>query len=144
MPCLHEVAELVLLALVDLVDQEDDGYLHLRDFLQEVHVLGWRLAHVRHVEQDVGVGECALRECQHHLLHLVVGLQHARGVGEYHLCLWRVDDAHDAMACGLGLEGRYTDLFAHELVHERALAHIRVAHDVDESCFVLHNDVVVE
>jgi hypothetical protein len=42
------------------------------------------------------------------------------------------------MTSGLGLEGGYRDTLAHQLVHQRGLAHIGIAHDIYESCFMFH------
>ena len=138
MPFLYYVAEAVLLAHVNLVDKYQHGDGHLPYFLEEVHVLLWILYYVCDIEQDVGIGKGRLRECQHGLLELVVGLQDSGCVGEYYLHVVGVDDAHYPVACRLCLEGGYADFLSDELVHECGLSHIGVAHDVYESCLV-HN-----
>ena len=47
--------------------------------------------------------------------------------------LGRIEDAHDAVARGLCLKGCNGDSLAHEEIHERALTHIGVAYDIDET-----------
>ena len=137
-PLLHEVAELRLVTLVNLVDQEDYRYRHLRDLLQKVHVLLRILDDIRHIKQDIGIGQGRLGELEHHLLHLVVRLQHARRVREDDLSILRIDDTHDTVARCLCLESGNAELLTDELVHQCALSDIRIADDVYESCFV-HN-----
>ena len=118
---------------INLIDQHEDGDLELLHFLEEDGVLVGRLHHVGDVEQHVCILQGTLRELEHLLLQLVVGLQHAGRVGEADLHLGRVEDAHNAVARGLCLEGGNADALAHEEVHERALTHIRVAYDIDET-----------
>ena len=47
-----------------------------------------------------------------------------------------IDYAHDTMARGLRLECGNADALAYQLIHQRRLAHIRIAHYVYKSCFV--------
>ena len=54
-PFLHDVAELFLLAHVDLVDEQQHGDGHLLHLVEEVHVLLGVLHHVGDVEQHVGI-----------------------------------------------------------------------------------------
>lgn len=125
-----------LVCLVYLVHQQQHGNGHLPHLVQKVLVLLGVFHHVSDIEQDIGIGQGALREGEHHLLHLVVGLQHARRIRKHNLHVVGVDYAHDAVARGLRLEGGNADALAHQLVHERALAHIGITHNVYESCFV--------
>ena len=127
----------------NLLGEEQHGHIHLLHLAQKVLILVGFLHHVGYVEQHVGILQGRLREGQHFLLQLVVGLEYARCVGEYDLCLFAVDDAHDAVARGLCLEGGDGDALAHEEVHEGRLAHVGVAYDVDKSGFV-HNRCAVE
>jgi hypothetical protein len=83
-----------------------------------------------------------LREVEHRLLELVLWLQHPRSVGVDNLVVGRVDDAHDAMACGLRLRCDDGDAFADEVVHQSRFADVRVADDVDKACFVVFVDDV--
>lgn len=136
MPLLHQVAERLLVALVNLVDKQQHGYCHLPHLLEEVHVLLGILHHVGNVEQHVGVLERRLGEGQHGLLQLVVGFEHARRVREDNLHVVSVDNAHNPVARGLRLKRGYAYTLAHELVHQRRLAHIGVAHYVYESCLM--------
>ena len=45
---------------------------------------------------------------------------------------------HDAVPGGLSLERGDGDAFPHELIHQRALADVWVAYDIDESCLMFH------
>ena len=136
MPALHDVAEGLLVALVYLVDEQQHGYGHLGHLGEEVGVLLGVFHHVGDIEQHVGIGKGRLREGQHHLLHLVVGLEHSGSVREDYLAVVVVDDAHDAVTGGLGLEGSDADALAYELVHQRRFTHVGVAYDIYKSCFV--------
>ena len=127
---------MALVSLVYLVDQQHHRDGHLGHLVQKVAVFLRIFHHIGHIEQHIGICQCRLREGQHHLLHLVVGLEHARRVGEDDLAVFLVYDTHNAVARGLRLEGGDTDALAHQLVHQRALAHIGVAHDVYKTCFV--------
>ena len=72
-------------------------------------------------------------------MELVVGLEHAWRVAEDDLRVIGIDDSHDAVARGLRLEGGNGNAVAHQEVHERGLSHVGIAHDIDESRFmVLH------
>ena len=122
--------------LVNLVNQQQHGNLHLLHLLQEVHVLFRVLHHVGHVEQHVRILQGRFRESQHRLLQLVVGLQHTRGVAEHYLHVVCVDDAHDAMARRLGLERCYGNALSYQLVHERTLTHVGISNDVYKSGLV--------
>ena len=143
MPFLDEVAELfggvIALQHVNLIDEQQHGNLHLTHLLEEVGVFLRLLHHVGDVEQDVGIGQGRLRELQHILLHLVVRLQHARGIGEHNLTVGCVDDAHDTVTGGLRLERRDTNLLADELVHQRRLTDVGVTDDIYETGLMLHN-----
>ena len=143
MPFLHDVAKFLVVAQVDLVDEQQHGNLHLAHFRQEIRILLRIFDHVRDIEQHVGIGQGTLREGQHQLLHLVVGLQHARRVAEDDLHIVRVDDAHDAVSGGLRLERGDADTLAHKLVHQRGLADVRVSYDIYESCFMHISSVVL-
>ena len=118
-PLLDKVAKRLLVAHINLVDEQQNRNLHLRHLLQEIHVLLGVLHHIGHIEQHVGISQRTLRERQHHLLHLVVGLQHTRRIAEDNLHVISVHNAHDAMTRCLSLEGGYRDAFTHELVHQR-------------------------
>ena len=113
-----------------------DNRTEVDDLVQEVLVLRGILYDVSDVEQHVGILQGRLREGEHRLLQLVVGLEHAGRVGEHNLHLGGVHDAHYPVARGLRLERGYGYAFAHELVHQRRLAHVGVAHYVYESCLV--------
>lgn len=128
-----EVFKRLLVGYVDFVDEQEYGHLHAGYLLEKVLVLVGLLHHVGDVEEHVGVLEGALGEGEHLFLKLVVGLEHAGGVAEDYLCVGFVDDAHDAVARGLGLEGGDADALAHEEVHERGFSHVGVSHDVDEA-----------
>ena len=54
-------------------------------------------------------------------------------VGIEHLEILAVDDAHDAVARGLGLAGDDTESLSDEGVHEGGLADIGVADYIDET-----------
>ena len=135
-PALHGVAERLLVALVNLVDEQQHGYCHVLHLVEEVLVLLGVLHDVGDVEQHVGILQRRLRECEHRLLELIVRLEYAGRVREYDLRVFFVDDAHDAVARGLRLERGNADALADKLVHQRRLAHIRIAHYVYKSCFV--------
>ena len=138
MPFLDKGDQLLLVAFVNLVDEQKHGYGHLPYLVEEVLIFLGVFHHIGDVEQDIGIGEGTLREGQHHLLHLVVGFQHTRGVGKDDLHVFRVDDAHDAVTRGLSFKGGYADAFAYQLIHQCGLAHIGVAYNIYKSCLVLH------
>ena len=121
---------------INLIDQQNDWYLHLLNLLQEVHVLLRILHHIRHVEQDISILQGRLRESEHRLLKLVVRLQYAWRVGEDNLHLGGIHDAHDAMSRGLGLKGCNRNTLTNQLVHERTFTYVGISNDIDESCFV--------
>ena len=123
-------------AQVYLVDDHDDGHLHVLDLLYEVAVLVGRLHHVRHIEQHIGILQGGNGELEHLLLQLVVGFQYSRGVREAYLHLGRVQYAHYAVTCGLCLECGYADTLSHKQVHQCGLAHVGVTHYVHETCLV--------
>ena len=136
MPALHSVAERLLVALVNLVDEQQHGYGHALHLVEEVLVLLRVLHYVGDVEQHVGILQRRLRECEHRLLELIVRFKYAGRVREDNLRVLLIHDAHDAVARGLRLERGNADALADELVHQRRLAHIRIAHYVYKSCFV--------
>ena len=136
MPQLNQVAELLLVALVNLVDKQEHRNGHLAHFPKEVHVLFGILYHVGYIEQHISVFKCRLRESQHRLLQFIVRLEHSRGVGEHYLHVVRVDNAHYTVARGLRLECGNAYALAHELVHKRRLAHVRITYNVYKSCLV--------
>ena len=142
MPLLNDFTEtfggVLTLELIDLIDEHKYGDLHLCYLLQEVHVLLRVLHHIRHIEEDVGIGKSRLRELEHVLLHLVVRLQHARSIGEDDLTIIRVDDTHDTVTRRLCLKCGNTNLFADELIHQRRLTDIRIADNVHETGFMCH------
>lgn len=136
MPFLHDVPQLVRVALVNLVDEQEHRNLHLLHLFQEVDVLLRVLNHIGHIKQHVGIRQRTLREGEHHLLHLVVWLQDAGSIGKHDLHVISIHDTHDTMTGGLRLEGSDADTLAHQLIHQRTLSHIRVAHDIYETCFM--------
>ena len=126
----------LLVREVYLVDEHEDGHPETGYLLEEIGVLVGGLHHVGDVEQDVGIHQCALGELEHLLLQFVVGLEHPGGVGEAYLHVGGVEDAHDAVARGLRLEGGNADALTHEEIHECALPHIGIADDVYETRLV--------
>ena len=135
-PLLNGVAECLLVALVNLVDEQKHRNGHLLHLIKKVHVLLWILHNVSHIEQHIGILQCRLREGEHRLLQLVVGFQHTWSIRENYLGIVLVDNAHDAVTRGLRLECGNTDAFANKLIHQRRLANIRIAHYIYKSCFV--------
>lgn len=121
---------------VYLVDENQHGHAHLSYFFDEIGIFVGRFHHISHVKQHIGILQGALGEMKHLLLQLVVRLEHTGGVGEADLHLWRIEYAHNAVARSLCLEGGNRDALAHEEVHERGLAHIRVAYYIYETGFV--------
>ena len=67
MPALYNSCKLIVAAgqLVDLVDEQDDGGVHLLHFLQELHVLLGVLYHIGYVEKHVGILQGRLGEGKH-------------------------------------------------------------------------------
>ena len=57
MPFGDERAERLLVALVYLVDEQDDGDGHLLHLLQKFHVLLRILHHISDIKQHVGIGQ---------------------------------------------------------------------------------------
>ena len=127
MPLAYQLFQLRRVARIDFVDEQQHGNLlavdaaqgELLNFMQKVGVLVRLLHGVCDVKQHIGILQSSFGKCEHRLLQFVVRLQNARGVGEDDLRLWLIDDAHDAMACGLRLEGGNADALAHEEIHER-------------------------
>ena len=136
MPLLHQLANGLLVARINLVDDQDDRNGHRPHLLKKVGILLRVFHHISYIQQDVSVGQGRFRESQHVLLHLVIGFQHARSVGEHNLHVVGIHDSHDAMPGGLGLERCNGDALAHQLVHQRRLAHVWVAHNVYKTCLV--------
>ena len=136
MPQLDDFFQFLLVAEVNLIDKHQHGYGHLAHLLQKVLVLVGLFHHVGDVEQHVGILQRRLGEGEHGLLQFVVGLKDTGRVGEDNLHVVGVENAHDAVARGLRLEGGDRNALAHKEVHERGLADVRVAHDVYETGFV--------
>ena len=136
MPLLYSVAKGLLVALVYLVDKQEHRYRHLLNLVEKVHILLWILHHVGNVEQNICVLQSRLREGQHRLLELVVGFQHTRGIREHYLSIVLIDNTHDTVARGLRLECGNAYTLANKLIHQRRLAHIRIANYVYKTCFV--------
>ena len=118
---------------VYLVDDQQDRDCLFGHFGQEGGIFFGALHHVGDVYQDVGIGEGAFALAQHRLLQFVLGREDAGGVREDNLVVGGVDDAHDAVACGLGLGGYDGHALAYEVVHQCRLADVGVAYDVDET-----------
>ena len=57
MPLLHDVTEMLLIGLVDLVDQQQHRDFHFPNLFQKVEVLFRVLHHICDIEQDVGIGQ---------------------------------------------------------------------------------------
>ena len=91
------------------------------------------LIDVRHHEQDIGILEGRFDKLHHAFLKLVSGVEHAWGVAVDNLVVVFVDDAHDAVARGLGLGIDDAQTFTHKAIHQRAFADVGRPHDVDES-----------
>ena len=135
-PRLDEFHDTRLIRQVDFVDQHQDRHLHALHLRDEVGVFVGLLHHIRHVEQHIGVLQRTFGEGEHRLLEFIVGFQHARGVREDDLRIVGVDNAHNAVARGLRLEGCDRNALAHEQIHERGFADIGIADDIDETGFV--------
>ena len=89
--------------------------------------------HVGHHQQHVRILQGGLDKLHHALLQLVGGVEDARRVAVDNLIGIFVDDAHDAVTCGLGLRIDDAQTFPHQTVHQRAFAHVGGAHNVDEA-----------
>lgn len=136
MPLLHDITQFLRVALVNLIDEQEHRYSHLLYLFEEVDVLLRILDDIGDIKQDIGISQCTLRESEHHLLHLVVWLQDARGIRKHDLHIIGIHDTHDTMTSGLRLEGSDADTLAHQLIHQRTLTHIRVTHDIYKTCFM--------
>ena len=132
LPVSYLVLDGLLVAEVDFVDGQDDRSLTFDDFSEHLLVFEG-LANLGHQQEEVGVFEGAIDEAHHLLVQLVVGIDDAGGVGIDYLEVFAIDDAHDAVAGGLGLAGDDAEPFAHEGVHEGGLTHVGVADDVYKS-----------
>ena len=104
MPFVDKFFQPFLVGQVYLVDEQQHGDVHLFDLGEELLVLLCFLDDVRHIEQDIGVLQRRDGKRQHGLLQLVVRFQNAWRVRENNLGVVRVDDAHNAVARGLGFE----------------------------------------
>ena len=122
---------------VDFVDYQNDGHLFARHLIKKRLIFGGRLHHIGHIEQHIGINQCAGGIFEHTLLEFEFGCEHARSVGKHDLVIVGVHDAHNAVASGLRLAGDDGEAFAHQNVAEGGLPHIRVAHNIHESCFML-------
>ena len=91
------------------------------------------------IKDDVSILKGVGNEAHHHFLHHVGRIEHAGKIGIDDLEVVAVDDTLDAVSCGLRLGGHDGDLFADQLVHERALTHVGVADDVDKTGAMLFN-----
>ena len=80
MPLLHQLAYGLLVARINLVDDQDDRNGHRPHLFKKVGILLRVFHHISYIQQDVSVGQGRFRESQHVFLHLVIGFQHARGV----------------------------------------------------------------
>ena len=118
MPGRHNLLQSLLVAQVNLVDEQDHRHLHGRHLLHKVVVLVGCLHHVGHVEQHVSIHQGRGGEVKHRLLQFVVGFEHAGRVGEHYLHVVGVVDAHDAVAGSLRLKGGDGDPFADQNVHQ--------------------------
>ena len=85
------------------------------------------------VEDNIGILQGIGDKAHHVLLHRVGRVEHAGQVGIDNLEVVAVDNTFDAVAGGLRLGGHDGDLLAHQLVHEGAFAHVRVADDIYET-----------
>ena len=107
---------LIALEQVNLVDDQQDGYLLAGNAVKEVLILGRSLDNVGDIEQHVGVDEGAGRVLQHALLQAEFGLEDAWGVAEDDLVIVAIDDAHDAVSSGLRFAGDDGQTLAHQAV----------------------------
>ena len=143
MPFGNNVTKRLLVALVNLVDEQQHRDGHLADFLKEIRVLLRILHDIRDIEKHISICKCGLRECKHHLLHLIVGLKDAWSVGEHYLHVVGIDNAHYAVTSGLSLKSGYGDTLANQLVHQCRLADIGISYDVYKTCLV-HVSILVK
>ena len=132
LPVGYLVLDGLLVAEVDFVDGQDDWGLAFDDFGEHLLVFEG-LANLGDQQEEVGVLEGTVDEAHHLLVELVVGVDDAWGVGVDDLEVFAVDDAHDAMAGGLGLAGDDAEAFAHEGVHEGGFTYVGIADDVYKS-----------
>ena len=85
-------------------------------------------------QQQIGILEGGMGEAVHGLLHLVGWVfDDARRIREDHLEIIAAHDADDAVAGRLRLGRDDGHPLAHEGVHQRALADVWAAYDVDEA-----------
>ena len=78
-------------------------------------------------------------ESHHLLVQFVVGVDNAGCIGVDYLEVFAIHNSHDAVACGLRFAGDDAEAFAYQCIHEGGFAHVGVADDVYESCF-MHRD----
>ena len=146
MPLFDKPDKCGLIDEVHLVQDHDDtrlwggGVVGLRGhglhLLEELLVLLGALDRVGEIQEDIGVNEGALAECQHRLVEFGYGFEHTGRIAEHDLHVVGVDDAHNAMTRGLCLAGDDADALADKGIHQRALADVGVAYDVDKAGFV--------
>lgn len=123
----------LLVAQVDLVDNDEHGAVHTAQPLDVFPVLVSLLHHVGDVEDDVGVPDGGVDVLHHGTLEVVGRFEDSRSVGVDYLVVVSVDDAHDTVPGGLGLGCDDGKAFPDQGVHQRGLAHIGIAYDIDET-----------
>src|SRR5262249_49932647 len=119
---------------VDLVQAEDHRPARLPQEVPHEAVAGAEgLLHVGQPQDHVALADALEGYVHHAPVEGMGGLVDPGGVEEHDLAVGAVDHGQDAVARGLRLVGDDRDLLAHQPVHERALPHVRPAHDRDEA-----------
>ena len=123
----------LLVAQVDLVDDDEHRAVHTAQPLDVFPVLVSLLHHVGDVEDDVGIPDGGVDVLHHGALEIVGRLEDSRSVGVDYLVVLSVDNAHDTVPGGLGFGCDDGKALPDEGVHQRGLAHVGVAYDVYET-----------
>lgn len=123
----------LLVTQVDLVDHDEYRAGHFLQPLDVLAVLVPLLHHIGHVEDDVCIPDGRVHIFHHAALQVVGRLEDTGSVGIDYLVAVTVDYAHNAVAGGLGFRSDDREALPDEGVHQRGLAHVGVAYDIDEA-----------
>ena len=132
-PLCGQSGHCLLVTQVYLVDNDEHRAVHTAQPVDVLPVLVSLLDHIGDVQDDVGVSDGGIHVLHHGALQVVGRLEDPRSVGVDYLVVLPVDYAHYPVTGGLGLGCDDRKALPDEGVHQRGLAHVGVAYDVDET-----------
>ena len=132
LPIRYFLLDLLVSGLVNFIDKYDYRAVGAGQGCERVVFVVF-FKNIGHKQHHVSIFERAVHKFHHGFVELVHGLDNARRVRINQLKLGivvnTVQDAHDAVARGLGFGGNNGEPLAHQHIHQSGLAHIGLAYD---------------